>query len=92
MKERFKGRIETFRSVSAFSIDIGRGEQSPWVLVAHPLWNWDDVEPPHGILAEACAEALKDSSGAPQCWDTFNLERRQVMVRERIRQVSLGHG
>jgi hypothetical protein len=56
------------------------------VLVAHPLWDWDDVNGPTSasVLGLAYEAALTDE-GAPLCWDTFNLSRRQVLVRERIR-------
>lgn len=90
MSDRFKGRVTDFHGVPAFSIDVGKGDQSPWVLVAHPLWNWTEDELPQGILRKASEEAIKGAPGAPMCWDTFNLERRQVMVRERVKQASLG--
>ena len=50
----------------------------------HPLWDWGhESEPePETILAAAWEAARVD--GPPLCWDTFNLDRRQVFVRERI--------
>ena len=87
MADRFKGKTKEFSGVPAFSIDLGRRTQSPWVLVGHPLWDWGDVPPTEGsILKAAFDAALDDGPAAPHCWDTFNLERRQVMVREEIRQ------
>lgn len=89
MRDRFKGKMTSFRGIPAFSVEVGRGEQSPWVLVAHPLWSWSDAD---GFEADeftgAFEDALLDGPGAPLCWDTFNLERRQVMVRERIKQAA----
>ena len=35
------------------------------------------------ILAQAYAKAKKEG-GLPLCWDSFNLLRRQVLVREKI--------
>jgi hypothetical protein len=83
--DRFRGETSAFGLVPAFRIRIGRG-WTPWVLVAHPLWEWDEASGPTsvGILADAYEGASTDE-GAPLCWDTFNLSRRQVLVRERIR-------
>jgi hypothetical protein len=85
MADRFRGERTSFGPVEAFRLPIGR-ERTPWVLVAHPMWEWDDSTGPgsSGILAEAY-DAAVTSEGAPLCWDTFNLSRRQVLVRERIR-------
>lgn len=89
MAGRFGGKTKTFGGLSAFTISTGKRKMSPWVLVVHPLWDWDkDLGPTPGtVLAAAAQEALEDdgAEGAPLAWDTFNLERRQVLVREQIR-------
>ena len=84
MADRFSGQADEFAGVPAFRVSLGR-KMSPWVLVSHPLWDWDDDADIKGgtILAEAREEA--DAHGDPLCWDTFNLARRQVRVREWIR-------
>ena len=84
MAVRFSGEVSEFAGVPAFRLSLGRS-LSPWVLVAHPLWDWDDDSELEGgtILAEAREEA--GEHGEPLCWDTFNLARRQVRVREWIR-------
>ncbi|GAA0523673.1 DEAD/DEAH box helicase [Deinococcus depolymerans] len=90
MAEGFGGETMLFAGgkVPAFRIKKSSGGLTPWVLVAHPLWNWDpNAELAAGtILAQADEEAAAESGGATLCWDTFNLERRQVQVREWIRQ------
>ncbi len=87
MKQRFGGDTGTFAGgmVPAFRLDLGRGVTSRWVLIAHPLWDWDysDELVPGTILARAEEEASED--GPVDCWDTFNLSRRPVWVREWIR-------
>jgi hypothetical protein len=87
MALRFRGDTETFAggTVPAFRFNLGRDTSRPWVLVAHPLWDWDDSDwaVPGTILAQAAEEASRD--GTVYCWDTFNLARRQVQVREWIR-------
>ena len=85
MADRFHGEATVFGSVPSFRMRIGRG-WTPWLLVAHPLWEWDEATGPTstGALADAYESAMTDE-GAPLCWDTFNLSRRQVLVRERIR-------
>ncbi|WP_161882813.1 DEAD/DEAH box helicase [Deinococcus alpinitundrae] len=86
MVERFGGQTRTFASgqVHGFKIDTKRGSTSPWVLVAHPLWDWRPLPAPGTILFSAAEEARADT-GTVLCWDSFNLERRQVQVREWIR-------
>lgn len=90
MANRFSGEYRTFGAVPAFRVSLGRRELSPWVLVAHPLWEWDDdADIPTGtILSSAREEAEALGEGDPLCWDTFNLARRQVRVREWIRSAS----
>lgn len=87
MKQRFGGDTATFAGgvVPAFRLDLGGGETSRWALVAHPLWDWDyaDELVPGTVLAQAEEEASED--GPVDCWDTFNLSRRPVWVREWIR-------
>ncbi len=84
MAGRFSGNVSEFAGVPAFRVAFGKSS-SPWVLVGHPLWDWDDdADLPSGsILAQAREEASEH--GDPLCWDTFNLARRQVRVREWIR-------
>ena len=55
------------------------------VIIAHPLWDWDDENgPPEGTLLEQAYEEAAALGGSVQCWDTFNLSRRQVRVRTEI--------
>ena len=86
MAERFSGQTRTFGQIPAFRLPYRKNKLTPWVLVRHPLWDWShESEPePETILAAAWKAALAD--GPPLCWDTFNLDRRQVFVRERIVQ------
>ena len=86
MAERFSGQTRTFGQIPAFRLRYRKNKLTPWVLVRHPLWDWShESEPePETILAAAWKAALAD--GPPLCWDTFNLDRRQVFVRERIVQ------
>ena len=86
MAERFSGQTRTFGQIPAFRLPYRKNELTPWVLVRHPLWDWShESEPePETILAAAWEAALVD--GPPLCWDTFNLDRRQVFVRESIVQ------
>lgn len=87
MKQRFGGYTATFADgmVPAFRLDLGGGKTSRWALVAHPLWDWDYAKElvPGTVLAQAEEEASED--GPVDCWDTFNLSRRPVWVREWIR-------
>lgn len=88
MARRFGGETRTFADgmVRAFRLDSRGGVVPRWVLIAHPLWDWDGSEkpPPDTILARAEEEASLD--GPVDCWDTFNLMRRPVQVREWIRE------
>ncbi len=85
MKQRFDAETKSFADglVPGFRLLRGGGEVSPWVLVAHPLWDWDREEEIAAgtILAMAEDEALDEGQGV-DCWDTFNLSRRPVKVRE----------
>jgi len=85
MAERFSGECSEFAGVPAFRVALGAKRRSAWVLLAHPLWDWDDEAElvGGGILDEA--RDLADGFGEPLCWDTFNVARRQVQVREWIR-------
>jgi DEAD/DEAH box helicase domain-containing protein len=87
MKQRFGGETRTFAdgTVPAFRLDLAGGKSSGWVLIAHPLWDWHDSEElaPDTVLANAEEEASEE--GSVDCWDTFNLTRRPVQVREWIR-------
>jgi len=89
MAARFSGDVGEFSAIPAFRVNLGRS-LSPWVLVGHPLWDWDDDAEIDGrtILSEAREEA--GEHGEPLCWDTFNLSRRQVRVREWIRASRTG--
>jgi DEAD/DEAH box helicase domain-containing protein len=87
MATRFKGgKTDCFHGVHSFRIEMRDNRLSPWILVAHPLWEFDSVSGPVSgtKLFDAYAAAMTEE-GPPACWDTFNLSRRQVLVRERIR-------
>lgn len=86
MATRFKGTSGCFHGVHAFRIETRARKPSPWILVAHPLWDFDTEKGPsaNSRLYDAYNAALCEE-GRAQCWDTFNLSRRQVLVRERIR-------
>ena len=84
MAQRFgDGIVKVFSDVPAFRVRVKRDVMSPWVLVAHPLWDWADDSDESNLLGRA--RATSDEFGEPLCWDTFNLARRQVFVREAIR-------
>ncbi len=55
------------------------------LLLAHPLWNWGQGHAVGGALLEAYRE-LEAEGREVQCWDTFNLSRRAIQVREAIRR------
>ena len=79
--------MTTFCGVPAFRIEAAARKLSPWVLVAHPLWDFDASRgPAPGTRFAEAYEAASGEAGPPGCWDTFNLSRRQVLVRERIRE------
>jgi hypothetical protein len=84
MAHRFDGGPpSSFNGVPAFRVRIRKSRLSPWVLIAHPLWDWRDD------LQDSILTGARDAAGEygePLCWDTFNLARRQVFVRERIRE------
>jgi hypothetical protein len=85
MAERFgDGSVRNFEGVPAFRVRTRGSRMSPWVLVAHPLWEWRDELEAESILTLARDSAVE--FGEPLCWDTFNLARRQVFVRECIRE------
>lgn len=85
MRQRFDAETRLFADglVPGFRLQRNDGGNSPWVLVAHPLWDWDKEEDivAGTILATAEDEALELGQGV-DCWDTFNLSRRPVKVRE----------
>jgi DEAD/DEAH box helicase domain-containing protein len=87
MATRFEGEEHLFDKVPGFRVKVGRG-LSRWVLVTHPLWDWNETSGPSGdtILAKAFEAAVDSDDRAPLSWDTFNLVRRQVLVRERVRR------
>jgi hypothetical protein len=91
MASRFRGgQPDCFKGVHAFRIEMPDKGLSPWMLVAHPLWEFDQIAGPSPgtRLHEAYMSAITED-GPPGCWDTFNLSRRQVLVRERIRNLLL---
>ena len=55
MASRFSGQVGKFAEVPAFRVSLGQ-RLSPWVLVAHPLWDWnDDSEVLGGTNFGGCA-------------------------------------
>ena len=86
MATRFKGSAAVFDGIHAFRVETPSKRPSPWMLVAHPLWDFDfEGGPPADTRMRAAYLAAETKEGPPGCWDTFNLSRRQVLVRERIR-------
>ena len=88
MRDRFEGEYQDFAGLPGFRVRSVGKKMTPWVVVAHPLWDFDDVSgPAEGTILASAYEAAAEVSddAAPLCWDTFNLSRRQVLVRERIR-------
>ncbi|WP_426746277.1 DEAD/DEAH box helicase [Myxococcus faecalis] len=86
MEERFQGDAGEFAGVPAFRIPVDGKQKSPWVLIAHPLWDWDEQNgPAPGTVLAKAFDLARAAGEVPLCWDTFNLSRRQVLVRERIR-------
>ena len=70
------GEVREFGKLTAFRLDR---KQDRWALVVHPLW---DVDNPSGILAET----IQQIGSPPEFADTFELSRRQVVARERLRR------
>ena len=89
MAMRFSGEIAEFAGIPAFRVSTGR-TLSSWVLVAHPLWDWDDESEIASGTTLSRAREDAGEHGEPLCWDTFNLSRRQVRVREWIRTTPSG--
>jgi hypothetical protein len=87
MKQRFDCETRTFAGgmIPAFRMDANDGATPQWVLVSYPLWDWDESDElvAGTILSQAEEEAAED--GPTACWDTFNLSRRPVQVREWIK-------
>jgi hypothetical protein len=86
MARRFKGEWAMMDQLPAFRFPTVKGS-TPWILVAHPLWEWTEADgaPEGTLLAKAYDVAEKaGGNGQPTSWDTFNLARRQVAVREWI--------
>ncbi|MDI1480407.1 DEAD/DEAH box helicase [Polyangium sp. y55x31] len=85
MASRFEGESRIIENVAAFRMRMAKGRLTPWVLVRHPLWDWSPENgPPQGTILEQAYEKAKKDGGQPLCWDSFNLLRRQVLVREKI--------
>jgi hypothetical protein len=70
------GEVKEFGKLTAFRLDRN---QNRWALVVHPLW---DIDNPSGLLAEA----IRQIGSPPEFADTFELSRRQVLARERLRR------
>jgi hypothetical protein len=73
---RTNGEVIDVGKLTAFRFDR---TQNRWALVVHPLW---DTENPSGILEEA----IRRLGIPPEFSDTFELSRRQVSERERLRR------
>jgi hypothetical protein len=74
---RSNGEVKELGDLTAFRFDRSANQ---WALVVHPLW---DVDNPTGILEAA----IRELGAPPEFSDTFELSRRQVSERERLRQV-----
>ena len=86
MAERFHGKYDEVEGISRFRIMVGN-RMSPWVLVRHPFWAWNVAggAPEQSPLRAAYVRTIAEGGGVLS-WDTFNLSRRQVFVREAIRR------
>jgi hypothetical protein len=73
---RSDGEVIEVGKLTAFRLDR---KENRWALVVHPLW---DVDNPSGIFAEA----IRQIGSPPAFADTFELSRRQVLARERLRR------
>ncbi|MBI4911000.1 MAG: DEAD/DEAH box helicase [Acidobacteria bacterium] len=73
---RSNGEVIDVGKLTAFRFDRS---QKRWALVVHPLW---DIGNPSGILEEA----IRQIGSPPEFSDTFELSRRQVSERERLRR------
>ena len=73
---RSNGEVTKLGKLTAFRFDRS---QDRWALVVHPLW---DIENPMGILEDA----IRQLGTPPEFSDTFELSRRQVSERERLRR------
>jgi hypothetical protein len=86
MASLFDGQFRMFAAsqVPGFKLRMA-GQETPWILIRHPLWNWEPERMQEGsILCEAVSEC-GDNQGRVLCIDTFNLSRRKVKVREWIK-------
>ena len=89
MVDRFRGegpRPLAGGLLHAFRLEKSGGKKTRWVVVAHPLWDWNphEASPDDTLLQKA--EAELSNEGAFDCWDTFNLSRRRVQVKEWIQK------
>jgi DEAD/DEAH box helicase domain-containing protein len=73
---RTDGEVIEIGKLTAFRLDR---KQNRWALVVHPLW---DIDNPTGIFAEA----IRKIGSPAEFADTFELSRRQVSERERLRR------
>ena len=86
MVERFGGELCLSEKVPAFRLcdPTARTKLTPWTLLRHPLWDWEDQNgTTRGTLLGESVAAFQ-AGGPLLSWDTFNLLRRPVMVREWI--------
>lgn len=67
--------------VFAFELDL---VQHPWVVVVHPFWEYEHAEA-LGCNLEKAYTALTREGRAVEFWDSFNMQRRMVQLRERSR-------
>ncbi len=83
MANLFGGDHQLFAdgNVPGFRIMI-EGRLSPWILVRHPLWRWDERALSQDSLLSTAIAECSNSRGPTICVDTFNLARRKVKVRE----------
>ena len=76
--------IELTGGLTAFELEVSPRGERVCVIVTHPLWNVDGTGGASGSLGEAIGR-LRAEGRVVDCWDTFNLRRRMVQVRERVR-------
>jgi hypothetical protein len=80
MKRYFRtGEIHEVEDLMAFRI---RPEKNEWVLIVHPLW---DFENKPGIVGKAY-DSLNRKDAKIEFADTFEMSRSLVRVRERIKR------
>ena len=71
--------------LTAFRIPLGKSWLSPWIIIRHPLWDWNDtIEGPLGDFRDK----LRGENPLLLCWDDFNLRRRCGMTKQWIASLS----